>query len=287
LQLERSRRRAAWVFVTPAIVVLAVVNLFPFFYAIWMSLHRMGLAVRAPVRWIGFHNYVQAATDSEVWSSVVASAIFVGGAVMIETVLGTAIALVFNSKLRGMSLFRQVSVLPIMIMPIVSALVWFYMFNPRFGIVNWLLGGLGVPRHEWLTNDWLAMPAIILADVWQWTPFVMLVMFAALQTLPEYVYEAAKIDGLSRFQAFKWVTLPLLRPTLLIIILIRLVDSFKMMELPFIMTKGAGNTEVLPYLVYLNAFVFRNTIGYAATLAIFMIVLITVIARPIARRIGV
>jgi multiple sugar transport system permease protein len=194
-------------------------------------------------------------------------------------------AFVFNQKLRGLDYLRRVSILPVMVMPIVTALVWFYLFNPNFGLVNWLASFVGLEKRDWLTTDGLAMAGIIMADVWQWTPFVMLVVFAGLQSLPEYIFEAAKMDGLNRWQTLWRVTLPMLQPTILVVLLIRLVDSFKTMELVFIMTHGAGSTEILPYYVYLNAFVFRNLVGYAAVISLFMIILITIAAQLIAKRI--
>jgi multiple sugar transport system permease protein len=285
MQLAKIRRQAAFQFITPAVLLLAALNLFPFFYALWMSLHRMGLAALAPMRWVGLANYQQALKDDRIWSATLASATFVGGAVIVELVLGTIMAFVFNQKLRGLDLMRRVSILPVMVMPIVTALVWFYLFNPDFGIVNWLTSFVGLAKRDWLTTEGLAMGGIILADVWQWTPFVMLVVFAGLQSLPEYIFEAAKMDGLSRWQTLWRVTLPMLQPTILVVLLIRMVDSFKTMELVFIMTHGAGSTEILPYYVYLNAFVFRNLLGYAAVISLFMIVLITVAAQLVAKRI--
>jgi multiple sugar transport system permease protein len=285
MQLERIRRRSALLFVSPAVIVLAALNLFPFFYALWMSFYRIGLAGRAQPKFVGVGNYTQAFQDERIWSDTLSSGMFVVGAVVVEILLGTAMAFVFNQKLRGLDYLRRISILPVMVMPIVTALVWFYLFNPSFGVVNWLLSFVGIGKQEWLTTEGLAMAGVIAADVWQWTPFVMLVVFAGLQSLPEYIFEAAKMDGLSRLQTLFRVTLPMLQPTILVVLLIRMVDSFKTFELVFIMTKGAGSTEILPYYIYLNAFVFRNLVGYAAVISLFMIVLITVAAQFIANRI--
>ena len=285
MQLDKIRRRAALQFITPAVVLLAALNLFPFFYALWMSFYRIGIAARAQPKWVGVANYTQAIHDERIWSATFASATFVTGAVVVELILGTVMAFVFNQKLRGLDYMRRISILPVMVMPVVTALVWFYLFNPNFGLVNWVVSFAGIDRMDWLTSEGLAMAGVITADVWQWTPFVMLVVFAGLQSLPEYIFEAAKMDGLSKWQTLLRVTFPMLQPTILVVLLIRLVDSFKTMELVFIMTRGAGSTEILPYYVYLNAFVFRNLVGYAAVISLFMIVLITVAAQLIAKRI--
>jgi multiple sugar transport system permease protein len=186
MKLLKIRRRAALQFISPAVIILAALNLFPFFYALWMSFYKIGLAARAQPRWVGVDNYVRAISDDRIWSATISSAVFVMGAVVVEIVLGTAMAFVFNQKVRGLDYLRRVSILPVMVMPIVTALVWFYMFNPNFGVVNWFVGLIGIKKQEWLTTDGLAMVGVIAADVWQWTPFVMLVVFAGLQSVPEW-----------------------------------------------------------------------------------------------------
>jgi multiple sugar transport system permease protein len=286
MPIARTRNGAAFLFIAPAVAVLAVVNLFPFVYAVWMSLHRIGLSGRAEPKWVGLANYTKALSDERFWSALLASAQFVVVAVAIEILLGTILAFILATRMPGLNALRQVAILPVMVMPIVSALVWFYLFNPNVGLVNWILGHIGIPAADWLSRDGLALLAIVIADVWQWTPFVMLVMFAAIQSLPEYVFEAAKMDGLGWRDTFFKVTLPLLKPTIVIILLIRIVDSFKTFELVFVMTKGAGGTEILPYYIYLNGFVFRNQAGYAAALSVLMLIVITIVAQFIVSRFG-
>ena len=197
----------------------------------------------------------------------------------IEFLLGFLLAFVFSAKVHGLGILRRIGILPMMVMPVATGLVWFYIFNQNYGMANFLVGLLGLDAQPWLTDTGLALLAVVVADVWQWTPFVMLVTFAALQSLPEYVFEAARMDGLSVWQIFWRVTVPLLRPIAVIIVLIRLVDALRMFELVFMMTKGgpAGTTEILPYYIYVTAFQLLD-VGYAAALAVLMLVLVNILA---------
>ena len=288
-QVQNSRAaklRTGLILIVPTCIILAIINLYPFFYALYLSFHKYNLTrVAKGAKFIGFGNYAAAFSDPRFINSVVRTLIIVIAAVTIEFILGFALAFVLNSKLRGMDTIRKLSIAPVTVMPVVSALIWFYILNQRYGIVNWALGLAGIPAQPWLTNPALATLSIVIADVWQWTPFIMLVILAGLNALPEYVYEAAQIDGLSDWQQFRWVTLPLLMPVILIIILLRLMDAFKLFDLPYVMTQGgpAGATETLSYYIYIQAFQFFE-IGRAAAFAILMLILIIIISQIFVRR---
>ena len=281
-----ARRRTGLILIVPSVVLLAVINLYPFIYALTMSFQRYNMTRAAQgAKFVGFANYAAAFQDPRFINSIARTLIFVIGAVGVEFLLGFALAFVLNSKLRGMDTIRKLSIAPVTVMPIVSALLWFYLFNQRYGLVNWFIGLVGIPPQPWLTDQTLAMVSIIIADVWQWTPFVMLVILAGLNALPEYVYEAAQIDGLSKWQQFRLVTLPLLMPVILIIVLLRTMDAFKLFDLVYVMTQGgpAGSTETMSYYIYIQAFNFFE-LGYAAALAIIMLILINIIAQIFVRR---
>jgi multiple sugar transport system permease protein len=254
-------------------------------YAVDISLYYWRLAGLQARRFIGLHNYELLFGDDRFVNSILVSLGFVAGAVTVQLALGLALAFVFNSRLPGLATLRKLSLLPIMLMPLVVGLVWFYMFNENFGVVNWFLTVLGGHSVPFLTGDRLALLSIIVADTWQWTPFVMLVLFAALQGLPEYVYEAARMDGLNEWQIFWRVTLPLLRPAILIVGVIRAVDALRTVELVFMMTKGGpgGQTEVVPWYLYATGFTSLN-LGYAAAMAVLMIILVTVMSQFLVRR---
>ena len=279
MRIEREKRRSAFLLIAPAVIVLMAINLFPFFYALYMSFHTWSLGKPAPPRYVGWFNYEDAFQDDRFINAVLVSLKFVALAVAIEFLLGFLLAFVFSAKVHGLGILRRIGILPMMVMPVATGLVWFYIFNQNYGMANFLVGLLGLDAQPWLTDTGLALLAVVVADVWQWTPFVMLVTFAALQSLPEYVFEAARMDGLSVWQIFWRVTVPLLRPIAVIIVLIRLVDALRMFELVFMMTKGgpAGTTEILPYYIYVTAFQLLD-VGYAAALAVLMLVLVNILA---------
>ena len=285
MRLAVQRRRAAVVLITPAVAVLLVLNLFPIVYALYISVHYWTLARPQPPRFAGLSNYVDLFFDERFRNAVLVSLKFIVLAVGIEMLLGFGLAFVFNTRLRGMATLRKFTLLPSLVMPLVVGLVWFYMFNENFGIVNWFWVMLGGTREPFLTQGALALLSIVATDVWQWTPFVMLVFFAALQALPEYVYEAARIDGLSGSQIFFRVTLPLLRPAILIVLIIRAVDALRSLELVFVMTKGgpAGDTEVLPWYLYTTGFMSLD-LGYAAAMAVLMLALVTILSQLFVRQ---
>jgi multiple sugar transport system permease protein len=285
MKLAVQRRRAAWVLIAPAVAVLLVLNLFPIVYALYISVHYWTLARPQPPRFAGLSNYADMLFDERFRNAVLVSLKFIALAVGIELLFGFGLAFVFNARLRGIATLRKLTLLPSLVMPLVVGLVWFYMFNENFGLVNWIWVMLGGTRLPFLTQGTLALLSIVATDVWQWTPFVMLVFFAALQALPEYVYEAARMDGLSGGQIFFRVTLPLLRPAILIVLIIRAVDALRSLELVFMMTKGgpAGDTEVLPWYLYTAGFLSLD-LGYAAAMAVLMLALVTVLSQLFARR---
>jgi multiple sugar transport system permease protein len=288
-QVQNSRTaklRTGLILIVPTCVLLAVINLYPFVYALYLSFHKYNLArVGKGAKFVGFANYAAAFSDPRFINSIARTLTIVIAAVTIEFALGFVMAFVLNSKLRGMDTIRKLSIAPVTVMPVVSALMWFYIFNQRYGIINWTLGLAGIPAQPWLTDPFLATLSIVIADVWQWTPFIMLVMLAGLNALPEYVYEAAQIDGLSEWQQFRWVTLPLLMPVILIVVLLRLMEAFKLFDLPYVMTQGgpAGATETLSYYIYVQAFQFFE-IGKAAAFAIIMLIMVNIVGQIFVRR---
>ena len=287
MKFSGEQRRTAFLLISPAVIVLLAINLFPIVYAVYISFHHWTLARPQPPRFAGWFNYEEALTDDRFINAIWVSLSFVTLAVAVEFILGFLLAFVFHARLRGLATLRKISMLPVMVMPLVVGLVWFYMFNENFGVVNWLVTLFGSPRLPFLTHDTLALWSLVIADVWQWTPFVMLVLFAALQSLPEYVYEAARMDGLSGWQIFWRITLPLLRPAIWVVLILRVVDAFRMVELVFMMTKGgpAGYTEVLPWYLYTTGFLSLD-LGYAAAMAVLMLILVTIVSQLFVRRLA-
>jgi multiple sugar transport system permease protein len=283
---KTEARRAAVILISPALLILLALNIFPILFAVFISSRHWSLSSQNPPRFAGISNYEELLLDDRFTNSLWVSAQFIFFAVGIELILGFFLAFVFNSKLKGLETLRKLSLLPIMVMPLVVGLVWFYMLSENFGVTNWLVTQLGFDRQPFLTDRTLAMFSIVLADVWQWTPFVALVIFAALQSLPEYVFEAGRMDGLTESAIFWRITLPLLRPAIFVVLIIRAIDAFRMIELVFMMTKGGpgGNTELLPWYLYTTGFMTLD-LGYAAAMAVMMIIIVTFGAQILVRRI--
>lgn len=270
--------------IAPALIVVFGVNLFPIFYALYMSVHFWTLSGVNPPRWAGFANYIDLMTDERFLSSIATSFKITATAVSLEMVLGIALAFLFNAQLRMLGALRTLYFLPVMAMPLIAGLVWFYMLNQNYGTINGLLAQFGFPTISFLTDDLLAMLSIVIVDVWQWTPFVMIIVLAALQSRPKSVYEAARMDGMNEPQIFWKITLPLLRSTLMVILVFRLVDAFKIVEYVFLMTKGgpAGVTETAPWYIYVTGFQ-SSDLGYAGAMSIVVIIIVTIISQILVR----
>ena len=189
-----------------------------------------------------------------------------------------------QSALRQAGLIRTILILPTMMTPVVVGLIWRFMYNPELGMANYLLSFLGLGPFNWLGNRHLAMYAVMFADIWQWTPFMALVMLAGLQALPDEPFEAASIDGASGLQMVRYITLPLLRPTMLVAVLIRLMDAFKSFDLIFVLTGGGPGmtTEVLSFHIYRTGFKFFH-MGYAAAMSYVMLVIVVLVSQILIR----
>jgi len=282
--IVRSRRRAAVLFIAPATLLLLAIFVYPFLYALRISFTTWTLGQQLTPTWAGLANYASLAGDDRFHNAIFRSAVFVGCAVPIEMVLGFALALLFNKHLPAFGIFRTLAVLPVMVMPVATGLVWFYVLNFRYGPLNAVLRMLHLPTQNWLPHPTGAMGALILADLWQWTPFVMIVLIAGLRSLPEYVYEAAALDGLGPVETFFKVTLPLLRPVILIIFLLRFMDACKLMDLVFMLTKGgpAGRTETLSYYIYVMGLQLFH-VGLAAAVSILFLIFISIATQIFVR----
>ena len=282
--IARSRRRAALLLIGPATLLLVAIFVYPFVYALRISFTEWTLGQQLTPVWSGLANYTSLLGDDRFLNAIFRTAVFVGCAVSIEMVLGFLLALLFNKHLPAFGIFRTLAVLPVMVMPVATGLVWFYVLNFRYGPLNVVMRMLHLPTQNWLPHPMGAMGALILADVWQWTPFVMIVIVAGLRSLPEYVYEAAALDGLGPVETFFKVTLPLLRPVILIVLLLRFMDACKLMDLVFMLTKGgpAGRTETLSYYIYVMGLQLFH-VGLAAAVSILFLIFINIVAQVFVR----
>ena len=270
---RRARRLAFAAFVAPAVIVLVVVTILPLLYLVATSFTPLDLTNPASLRWAGLMNYRQLAGDDRFWNSVWVQARLSFWTVSLQLVIGFGVALLLNGRLRLLELVRSTFVVPMVLPPVVVALIWKILFTPDISILDWVLGLLHLPQPAWLADPRLALWAVIIADVWEWFPFVMLMLLAALQMLPEEPLEAARLDGASAWQAFRYVTLPLLRPAIVVATLFRLMDSVKAFPHIFIMTGGGPGTatEVTNYYAYLEGFSYTY-VGYSSAIIVVMLV---------------
>ena len=232
------------VFVAPAILLMALVALFPVIYAFVISLQ--AYSGRLNEGFAGFDNYVAALTDERFWTSLQFTLVFTVTSVAAEFLIGLGFALLMNQAFRGRGITRAAILVPWVIPTVIAAQMWFFMFNVTPGFINSLFG-LG--DFNWLGQSGWAAFTIIFADVWKTAPFVALLLLAGLQTIPGDVYEGARVDGANMFQRFWYITMPLLKPAILVALLFRTVEALRVYDLPQVMTGGAFNTESLSILV--------------------------------------
>lgn len=250
--IHRAERNVASRMVAPSLVLMFLVAAIPIGYAIWLSLNQYSLRETGLSRFVGLQNYITALTSNDWWQAFGQTVFFAVASVTLEVVLGIAMALLLNMAFRGRGLLRSVVLVPYAVLTVVSAITWQTMFEPNLGLVTTVLRGLGLPGGDviWLGEPGYAMAVIILADVWKTTPFVALLVLAGLQVIPADIYEAAALDGTTRWQAFWQITLPLLQPAIALAAVFRLLDALRVFDLPFVLTRGANGTETLSMVAY-------------------------------------
>lgn len=275
MRFSLNDKHVRHLFLLPAVVWMLAFTIFPLLSTLWFSFHHITIGGR-PTSFAGLDNFQRAVGDYKVHNSVKVTAIFVVGSVTFEIAVGMMLALLFNQKIRGRQFFRAIMMMPLFATPIAVGFLAQTMFY-KDGPVNSFLGLLGwnVP---WISDPNWAMVSILLVETWQWTPFCFLVFLAALQSLPDEIYEAAAMDYSSPWQIFRRLTLPLLQPVIIIVFLMRFIEAMKIFDFPYILTKGGPGvaTEVYSLLTFrtiTRAFNF----GYASALALLLLVVVMVI----------
>jgi multiple sugar transport system permease protein len=273
----RRDRAFALLLIAPTVAVLFALSIYPLLYAVKVAF-QAGSGEGAG--W-SFANFARLASDQFFLSALGHTFIYAAAALTIEFILGLGLALLLDRPLRGRSVFRAALLIPMMLPPVVVGVVWRLMFNPNFGAINGTLKSFGVNTDSltWTASPELALASVIAVDVWQWTPFVFLVLLAGLQAIPDEPYEAAMIDGSSWWQTFRHVTLPLLRPAILIALLLRTMDLLRAFDQIFILTEGGPGfaTETVSLYIYRAAFRFFD-FGYAAAMSFVLLALTNIIS---------
>ena len=269
-----------YLFVAPAVLILAFTCLYPVIKGFELSFYDWSLGTPIESRkYVGWENFVWAWQDPAVFNSIKVTLIFTACAVTAELFLGLLIAFLLEKGLKGIALLRTAFIVPIMIAPVVVGLLWRYLFDANFGLINHVVSLLGFEPKVWLGTPGLALPAVIITDIWQWTPFMFILFLAGLQSLPKDPVEAAQVDGATTWQVIRLVKIPLLAPVIWVAVLLRIIDAFRSLEVMFIMTFGGPGreTEVLSLNIYKTAFMSQR-LGLAAVNAIFLLVFIILLS---------
>lgn len=271
-------------FIGPAIIWILVFTIFPLLYALYTSFFsfRFGRINQ----FVGGANFVRLFTDSNLHNGLRVTLIFVLVTVTVEMILGFGMALLLNREMRGKNVLRAIMILPLFATPVAMGYLGITLFYEINGPINELIRALGGQDIPWLSNPFWAQVAIILIDIWQWTPFVFLVSLAALQGLPADLFEAAEVDGASGWQSFRGITLPLMAPILWLILLLRLIEAFKVFDIPTSLTLGGPGraTEVYSLFTYRTALRFFDH-GYAAAQGFLLLIIVSVIVALLFGRI--
>ncbi|MDN0076480.1 sugar ABC transporter permease [Crenobacter sp. SG2303] len=277
--LLRQRRRQAWLLVLPALLVLAAIAGWPLLRTIWFSLTNAQLADLTQSQFVGLDNYIGengVMRDPAWWSAVANTLEFSVVSVTLETLLGLGVAILLNTPSRVRSLLRAAVLVPWAIPTIVSAKMWSWMLNDQYGVINVILQQLGLIDHPlaFIADPDLAFPTIILVDVWKTTPFMALLMLAALQMVPSDCYEAARIDGVPRWRVFRHITLPLILPGVLVAMVFRALDALRVFDLIYVMTSNSRLTKSMSIYVREQLVDFQQ-VGFGSASAIVLFLLIS------------
>jgi ABC-type sugar transport system permease subunit len=279
-RLRRSQLVLASCLLLPSFVVVFGVVLYPLLQTIYTSMHDVNSALPGPEPWVGLHNYVRILKDPEFLTSLWRTAYFTFVATACEIVLGILLGLLLSAKFRGRAVVRAAVIIPWAVPTIVSGALWRWIYNGDYGPLNSLLMQMHLITiyHQWLGSPELALNMVIVEDIWKYTPFVALFIMAGLGTIPGELHEAATVDGASPLRHFWSITLPLLTPVILVTLVLRTIDGFRLFDIVYVMTHGgpANGTETLAFYTDVSAFS-DQSFGRGSALAVFITLIVLVI----------
>ncbi len=274
-------RRFGYALIAPLLIVLLAITAYPLVYNVWNSFHHDNLLIPYLKGFSGLTNYKELFTDNLFLPALMHTVGFTVVSVALETVVGLALAVALNKPFRGRGVVRAAVFIPWAVPTVVSAELWRSMFDPQQGFVNYVLTTLHLPlaHTTWLDSTWTAWSAVLIADAWRNTPFIAIVLLAGLQVIPGDIYEAARIDGASAWQTFRRLTLPLLKPALMVALIFRTLQSFLVFDVVYIMTSGGPgtSTNVLAYLDW-KAFLVSTDFGYGGAVSVALVIFALIIA---------
>jgi multiple sugar transport system permease protein len=274
-----SDRALAWAFIMPTMLLLLAINIFPLGWTLWLSFtNYRANRPNAPIRWVGIDHYTDLLTDSDIWHGMQVTARFVLSTVAIETVLGFALAYLIDRKFKGHGFWTTIILIPMMLSPAVVGNFWTFLYQPQTGLFNYIVAffvGADPSSFQMIGDVDLAPWSIVIVDVWMWTPYVMLICLAGLRSIPDYIYEAAEVDRASSWRQFRSITLPMAMPFIMLAVLFRGIENFKMFDMVNLLTNGGPGsiTELASITLKREAFE-KWTTGYSSAFAIILFVTI-------------
>lgn len=274
---QALNRLTPHMFIAPAGLIMAIALIYPLGYMMYGSLLDWDPSQSVgEAEFVGLKNYVTLFYDPAFRESLTVTLTFAFFVVVAEMVIGVGLALLLDRNIRGMSVLRTLFILPMMIAPVVVGLMWRYMYHPTVGTFNRTLEAIGLPKIDWLGQN--ALMSVIIADIWQWTPFIFILSLAALQSLPHSVIEASRIDGATGWQQIWFIKLPMMMPILIVTALLRLIDAFKVLEVILVMTEGGPglSTEIVALRISRTATEFRE-LGVAAAMSNYLLILLMIL----------
>jgi len=278
---KAQEKRSATLFLVPSIVILLITSVFPLLYSLYLSMFKYNMLMPGvKPTFIGLKNYLDAFGNKEFLHALRLSLVYVFISVTIEFFIGFAVAFLVTAKIKALSVIRVSLLMPLMMTPVVAGILWRFIFNPEYGVLNYLRSLWGGDMIIWLATSRLAFRSIIIVEVWQQIPVVIFVLAAGIASLPEEVYEAADIDGSNWWQKFLHITLPLMRPVIAVILLLRIMDCFKIFDVIYTLTYGGPgkSTEVVGLFIYKEGLKFFQ-IGRATAMSwIFLVIVLAISA---------
>ena len=271
-------------FILPAVILMFLMVIFPTLFAVYTSMSRWNLTESQTSTFIGFANYINLLQQTRFWESLGRTFIFTTISTSMTIVIGMVLALMLNRELPGKNILRTFLIIPMIITPVVVGLTWRFMFNPELGMINYFLSLIGLEKIAFLGRTQTSLASVMVTDIWQYTPFALLILLAGLESLPKEPYEAAEIDGANTFQTFRQITLPMMRSPIIVAVLFRVMFSFNTFDTIYVMTGGGPgrSSETLTMYAYRLGFE-QWHLGESAAVALIMLVIITFLSRLILR----
>jgi len=277
---SKMRNKSPYFFILPALVILLAVMIIPVFSSIRLSFFEWSLRdIRNAPVFVGLRNFADIFQSENFYTSIRVTLVFTVSVVVLELLMGMILALLLEGGIPGLRLFRTIFILPVMIAPVVVGVIWKFLYNPSYGKINYFLHLLHLPAVGWLSDPQMALVSIILTDIWQWTPFVFLLLLAGLQGIPQDLSDAGRVDGANYLQNLVHIKLPSISGVIGITAVLRLIDAFRGLVVMFIMTNGGPgvSTEILSIHLYKTAFTDQR-LGKASAIAVVLLFIITLLS---------